>query len=362
MLAAFVTTTELALVVLSAFLHAIWSASIKGSRNPLGFNLLQLAPPVAAACVLPLWVPLGDVPRAVWWIAIGTGVSHGFYFYWLARALESGELSVVYPIARSAPAFLPLVAVPLLGESVTARGALGIAVVVAGMWAVQADAGVVGWQRFRAPGAKYAWLTLLASIGYSLCDKAAMARLNSAPMAFADPASRRLLRDALDYRRIGLRATRIASRLARRSRHRRTQRVAQRVSRRGGELRELWADPARIANGTGVLCGRGAPDQRALRRCDRRDSPARATEPAARARRKRDRIGRRHRRELSARYRRDACPIPRRTRPNLERGCSASRCGSAAFSSLHSCGCSVRRGASRPRARTHAPAPSRSLP
>ena len=61
------------------------------------------------------------------------------------------------------------------------RGALGIAVVVAGMWAVQADAGVVGWQRFRAPGAKYAWLTLLASIGYSLCDKAAMARLNAAP-------------------------------------------------------------------------------------------------------------------------------------------------------------------------------------
>jgi multidrug transporter EmrE-like cation transporter len=181
------TTSELALVVLSAFLHAIWSASIKGSRNPLGFNLLQLVPPVTAACLLPFWVPLGDVPRAVWWIAIGTGVSHGFYFYWLARALASGELSVVYPIARSAPAFLPLFAVLLLGESVTVRGALGIAVVVAGMWAVQADAGVVGWQRFRAPGAKFAWLTLLASIGYSLCDKAAMARLNAATWHSAVP-------------------------------------------------------------------------------------------------------------------------------------------------------------------------------
>jgi len=187
MLGGFVTTSELALVVLSAFLHAIWSASIKGSRNPLGFNLLQLAPPVAAACLLPLWVPLGDVPRAVWWIAIGTGVSHGFYFYWLARALASGELSIVYPIARSAPAFLPLFAVLLLGESVSIRGALGIAVVVAGMWAVQADAGVVGWQRFRAPGAKFAWLTLLASIGYSLCDKAAMTRLNVAPWHSAIP-------------------------------------------------------------------------------------------------------------------------------------------------------------------------------
>lgn len=187
MLRGSVTKTELAFVVLSALLHAIWSASIKGSRSPLGFNLLQLVPPVVAAAGLLVWVPLGDVPRTVWWIAIGTGIAHGFYFYWMARALETGELSVVYPIARSAPAFLPLVAVPLLGESLSARGALGIAVVVAGMWAVQADAGVVGWQRFRAPGAKFAWLTLLASIGYSICDKAAMARLNSAPWHSAIP-------------------------------------------------------------------------------------------------------------------------------------------------------------------------------
>jgi len=187
MLTRFVTAPELALVVLSAFLHAIWSASIKGSRSPIGFNLLQLGPPVAAACLLPFWVPLRDVPPAVWWIAIGTGISHGFYFYWLARALESGELSVVYPIARSAPAFLPLFAVPLLGESISTRGALGIAVVVAGMWAVQADSGVVGWQRLRAPGAKFAWLTLLASIGYSLCDKSAMAHMNAAAWHSAVP-------------------------------------------------------------------------------------------------------------------------------------------------------------------------------
>ncbi len=187
MLARFVTAPEIALVVLSAFLHAIWSASIKGSRSPIGFNLLQLAPPVAAACVLPLWVPLADVPTAVWWIAIATGVSHGFYFYWIARAFESGELSVVYPIARSAPAFLPLFAVPLLGETLSVRGALGIVVVVAGMWAVQADSGVVGWQRFRAPGAKFAWLTLLASIGYSISDKAAMTHMNAAPWHSAIP-------------------------------------------------------------------------------------------------------------------------------------------------------------------------------
>jgi drug/metabolite transporter (DMT)-like permease len=81
--------------------------------------------------------------------------------------------------------------VPLLGETVSAGGALGIAIVVAGMWAVQADAGVVaasGWRRLLvAPGAGWAWLTLAASVGYSLVDKLAMARLAALPWPGAVP-------------------------------------------------------------------------------------------------------------------------------------------------------------------------------
>jgi drug/metabolite transporter (DMT)-like permease len=182
---------DLALVLLSALLHALWSLAIKGSASPLGFNLLQLVPTAVAACALPWLAPLGALPAEVWALAAATGVAHGLYFYWLSRALAAGELSVVYPIARSAPAFVPLVAVPLLGESVSAGGALGIAVVVAGMWAVQADAGVAatrGWRRLLvAPGAGWAWLTLAASIGYSLVDKMAMARLAALPWTGAVP-------------------------------------------------------------------------------------------------------------------------------------------------------------------------------
>jgi drug/metabolite transporter (DMT)-like permease len=188
-----VTSAELALVVVSALLHALWSASIKGSRNATAFNLLQLVPTFLAAALLPIWVSPAAIPREVWWLVAATGLFHGFYFYWLGRALETGELSVVYPIARSAPAFLPLVAVPLLGESISLHGALGIGIVVAGMWAVQASEASVQraagersprgsrWGLLLAPGVDYALLTLLASIGYSLCDKAAMARLARAP-------------------------------------------------------------------------------------------------------------------------------------------------------------------------------------
>jgi drug/metabolite transporter (DMT)-like permease len=188
--------SDLALVLVSALLHALWSLAIKGSTSPLGFNVLQLAPTAIAACALPWLVPLGELPGSIWALAAGTGVAHGLYLYWLSRALADGELSVVYPIARSAPAFVPLVAAPLLGESVSAGGALGIAVVMAGMWAVQLDAGAPlraraapsGWRRLLvAPGVGWAWLTLIASIGYSLVDKAAMAQLGALPWRGAVP-------------------------------------------------------------------------------------------------------------------------------------------------------------------------------
>ena len=44
------TPVELGLILLSAFLHAVWSVSIKGSRDPMSFNVLQLVAPTLAGC------------------------------------------------------------------------------------------------------------------------------------------------------------------------------------------------------------------------------------------------------------------------------------------------------------------------
>jgi uncharacterized membrane protein len=179
---------EIALVLLSALLHAVWSASIKGSKSTLGFNLLQLAPTFAAGLALPFLIDLREIPREVWMLVVATGFCHGFYFYWLSRCLALGELSIVYPIARSAPAFLPLVAIPLLGETISPLGGAGIAMVVAGMVAIQIDgARGLGMGRFSAPGTGFAFLTLAASVGYSITDKAAMARLGVAEWSSALP-------------------------------------------------------------------------------------------------------------------------------------------------------------------------------
>lgn len=179
---------EIALVLASALLHAGWSASIKQSGDPLCFNLLQL--PVLGLLFLLLLpcVSLSEVPARVWWLLPATALAHTAYVYWLCRAFEHGELSLVYPIARSTPALLPFVAVPLLGERLSLQGAAGIAVVVAGVWLVQ---GASRWtlRELAQPAARFAFATLCATVAYSLIDKAAMAAFPASGWSAAVPAS-----------------------------------------------------------------------------------------------------------------------------------------------------------------------------
>ncbi len=177
---------ELALVFVSALLHASWSVSIKSSADPLCFNLLQswLAPLMLAALVP--FVDFAEIPSFTFRLLGVTGIVHALYLYWMSRAYEHGDLSLVYPIARSTPAFLPLLAVPLLGESLSVGGACGIAIVVAGIWLVH------GAQRWRLsllmqPAARFAFLTLATTVAYSLIDKSAMADLAAAPWSSPIP-------------------------------------------------------------------------------------------------------------------------------------------------------------------------------
>lgn len=167
------------LVLASALLHAWWSVAIKDSRDPLAFNLLQLVAPFGLLLLIAPFVTWSEIASPVWSLLALTGIWHGLYFYWMSRAFEHGELTLVYPIARSTPAFLPLISIPLLGESISAVAACGIAIVVAGIWLVGAGAGL-SRSAFASKATRFALLTLAAGVGYSLTDKLAMTRLADA--------------------------------------------------------------------------------------------------------------------------------------------------------------------------------------
>ena len=168
---------EIVMVLISALLHAGWSATIKGTRSPLAFNVVQKIGMVALGVALLPFFDLGELSPRAWLILAGTGVAHGLYLWFLGAALERADLSLAYPIIRSTPAFLPFIAVPLLGDSLTPIGVAGISVVVSGIWLVHGEGGMRG--AFRTPGVGFAWITLGSTVVYSLTDKAGMATLEA---------------------------------------------------------------------------------------------------------------------------------------------------------------------------------------
>lgn len=170
----------LGLVLISALLHASWNVATKGSSSPTAFMLTMEG--VAVVLYLPVlalgFVP-AEIPREVWFCIGASAVTHSLYAYWLTRGYAHGDLSLVYPIARSTPAVLPLLAVPLLGETVSWLGGLGIGLVVVGMWAIQTE-GRLRAKEFLSTGAIFAYLTLLTTVVYSLVDKHAVQLLDAA--------------------------------------------------------------------------------------------------------------------------------------------------------------------------------------
>lgn len=181
------TGAALALVIGAALLHSVWNALTKRALDPLAFlwssvslATLLLGPPA-------LWrFGTQGVPPAAWPFVVATIILHALYFFALGRAYRWGEFSLVYPIARGlGVALVPILALPLLDERLSPLGTAGVALVVAGIvglhvtpltWS-QARSGA----KFVGPGTWWALLTGLTIAGYSLVDKAGVARLHPIP-------------------------------------------------------------------------------------------------------------------------------------------------------------------------------------
>jgi uncharacterized membrane protein len=175
-----VSSRELGLVLLSALLHAAWNAAAKKNGRPTAFLALIVGFTLPAALLLlPLFPPVA-LGTELTWLLLASGCLHGLSFVVLSRAYEAGDLSVVYPISRSTPAIVPLLAVPLLGEHVSLLGAVGIALTLMGMWLVQTGGALRG-DALLQPAALWAYLMLLLTAGFSLVDKRAMTLLSELP-------------------------------------------------------------------------------------------------------------------------------------------------------------------------------------
>jgi uncharacterized membrane protein len=154
----------------------------KSSASPRVFSLIKgTALLIIMLIVLPV-LPLGSIRADVWIYIAASGAIHAVYILALSSAYETGDISYVYPIARSAPALVPIAAFFVLGERISLRGGIGIAIVVAFMFLIQLR-GEPGteikrlWISIGKKDSVWAFVTLGAVVSYSLVDKAGMVAL-----------------------------------------------------------------------------------------------------------------------------------------------------------------------------------------
>ena len=147
-----VTLLALALALASAVTHAVWNLMLKRaglSANTPSFAWLLFALSAALFAPVALWyVATG---RAVLTIAMvpwitGSAALHTVAFLMLLRAYRTGDLSVVYPLARgTGPLVVTIVGVALLGERATVPSVLGVLLIALGIVVLRG----VPWQRAR---------------------------------------------------------------------------------------------------------------------------------------------------------------------------------------------------------------------
>ena len=120
------TLDVFALVLTAALLHAIWNSMAKASDEPeLTIASYQLVGTVI--CIFAaFWLPFPNASS--WPMIIGSVIVHNFYYFTLARAYRSGDLSQVYPIFRgSAPILVACGAAIFVGEHLQPEVMIGIA-------------------------------------------------------------------------------------------------------------------------------------------------------------------------------------------------------------------------------------------
>lgn len=167
------------LIVFSALTHALWNSL--GKRSAVNVSFYVWASTFGFIIYSPLllftYPKLSALPIQFWGLLLVSGAFQSMYLIGLAKAYQSGDLSLVYPLLRSFPVlFVPLFYFFIYGQSsLTLADCFGMLLIVVG-------ALLIPTTKLRNLSIKnyynvtMAWtsLAVLGTVGYSLVDSAAI--------------------------------------------------------------------------------------------------------------------------------------------------------------------------------------------
>lgn len=118
----------LILVLFAAVLHASWNALVKAGGDRLAMMVMVQGVGGLAAAVGLFFIPFP--PKEAWPYIFGSVFVHTFYYVFLIRAYQQGDLSQVYPIARgSSPLMVAVFSAFIVGETLGPIGSAAVVVI-----------------------------------------------------------------------------------------------------------------------------------------------------------------------------------------------------------------------------------------
>ena len=170
----------LGLVTVGSVAHAVWNLLVKRSGTtgtPFVWLYSVLVTPALLAALLLRAQATGGLLFTHWWAGVVSAFLHTSYALVLQRSYTSGELGVVYPVARAgAPVLVALGAVSLLHARPQPGLWLGLAVIAGGIALLiggGSSSAPAAWRAAAAGG-----VTALTIAGYTLWDGYAVSRLH----------------------------------------------------------------------------------------------------------------------------------------------------------------------------------------
>jgi len=168
------------LVAASALCHVTWNTIIKQTGRM--DEMMGLSYALIAAFAL---VPFVIVMRIIGWdalpwgVLLGAGFFIGVYTRSLSAAYRLGDLTIIYPLARSAPIYVTIAAWIFLGEKTSPLGLVGIILAVLGCALLPLRHGFLrkknfAWNHVLNVATLLAVFTALCTTGYSILDRVGM--------------------------------------------------------------------------------------------------------------------------------------------------------------------------------------------
>lgn len=166
--------SALGLLFSAAVLHASYHLFYKRSLDKQVFVWWLLL--VTVIAYFPLFATNSlDIPAVGWACVLSSSLAEVAYFTSMSKAYRIGDLSVAYPLARgSAPLFITLWATLFLREQLRPLGLMGILLIVAGLYLINARSPKDLWEPLRQlanSSSRWSLLTGLCISIYSTIDK-----------------------------------------------------------------------------------------------------------------------------------------------------------------------------------------------